>query len=74
MNRKYTGAGLKLFGLKFHEPLFGARIARCRDLEGTATHSDMTAVVSTNNRYGVQADPNDFGSGRRLRRRKRQTH
>jgi len=67
MLRKYTRANLKLFGLKFNEQLFGGRAVR----EAKAICPSLTNAGPAN---GEQATRDDFGSGRRLRRRRRETH
>jgi hypothetical protein len=66
MLRKYTRANLKLFGLRFNEPLFGRR---------TAGQGTLISVDQTNGGFAEErANPDDPGSERWLRRRRRETH
>jgi hypothetical protein len=74
MLKKYTRSSLKLFGLKFHQPLFGRRTVRAWDLEDTATLPDPANAGLVVENYEEQVSPGGFESGRRLRRRKRETH
>jgi nucleotide-binding universal stress UspA family protein len=42
MLRKYTRANSKLFGLRFHQPLFSLRTSSSWELEATVLSSDTT--------------------------------
>lgn len=74
MIRKYTRASRKLFGLKFQEPLFGGRTVHGSNLEGTTILRDLANAGAVGEGYEAVADPGGLESGRRLRRRRRETH
>jgi hypothetical protein len=74
MIRKYTRASRKLFGLKFQEPLFGRRTVRGWNLESTAALRDSANAGTVGEGYNGETDPQVLESGRRLRRRRRETH
>jgi hypothetical protein len=86
MLKKYTRASRKLFGLRFHEPLFGGRpagrldpgnrpdLADLENPKAPALCCGIAKVRATNEICGEQARSDDPGSGYRLRRRRRETH
>jgi hypothetical protein len=74
MIRKYTRASRKLFGLKFQEPLFGTRTVRGWNLESTAAFRDSANAGIAVAGCQEEAAPGGLESGRRLRRRRRETH
>jgi len=68
--RKYTRSNVKLFGLRFHEPLFGGSASG----KGAVFCANLTNGEPADEIRGERANPDDLGSGRRLRRRRRETH
>ena len=73
MLRKYTRANSKLFGLRFHRPLFSLRTSSSWELEDPAVSFDPKERALVDKSHFAQSKL-DFGAARRLRRRRRETN